>query len=425
MAQQRASSDTPATHPDGAPVASVPRGLVVTAAFAWRIAIIGVVVLAIFTALAKLTTIVLPLVIALLICAPLERTVTRLQRKGISRGLGSGLVVLTFIAVILGLFTIAGGTIVAGFDDLKEQALAGFDTFLNWLTTGPLHVDPAQIDEWVNTATTWLQQNWAKVANGALSVTGTIGTMFAGIAIALLALFFFLRDGRSMWLWLIQTFTGRNAPQVDNAGRNAWITLRRYTQTSAFVAFVDALGIGIAAWLLGIPLVFPIAIMVFLFSFIPLFGATISGVIAVAVALVDGGWTTALIMLGAVILVQQVEGSILYPWLFGKAVSIHPMAVLVSVSAGTLLAGLFGAVVAVPLVAFAYAFAVGLRKEFVLAEPPPISGQLPQLAERTRAVLHLPSRKRVSMKEPAGEAEALTTEMPVAGDKPSKRKPRS
>src|SRR5690606_12803908 len=129
-----------------------------------------------------------------------------------------------------------------------------------------------------------------------------------------------------------------------------------------------ALGIGIAAWLLGIPLVFPIAIMVFLFSFIPLFGATISGVIAVAVALVDGGWTTALIMLGAVILVQQVEGSILYPWLFGKAVSIHPMAVLVSVSAGTLLAGLFGAVVAVPLVAFAYAFAVGLRKEFVLAE---------------------------------------------------------
>ena len=425
MARKDLGGDVASTHADGAPVGSVPQGLVITAAYAWRIAIIGVVVFAIFTALATLTTIVLPLAIAVLICAPLERSVTRLQRRGVSRGLGAGIVLLTFVTVILGLVTVAGGTIVAGFDDLKREALAGFDKFLDWLTTGPLQLDQAQIDNWVNTATAWLQNNWAGIANGALSVTGTIGTMLAGIAIALLALFFFLRDGRSMWLWTIQTFTGRNAPQVDNAGRNAWITLRRYTQTSAFVAFVDALGIAIAAWLLGIPLVFPIFIMVFLFSFIPLFGATISGVIAVAVALVDGGWTTALIMVGAVILVQQIEGSILYPWLFGKAVSIHPMVVLISVATGTLVAGLFGAVVAVPLVAFGYAFAVGLRKEYVVAEPVPISGQLPQLAARTKAALHLPSRKRVVMQDQPSEPDALTAEMPVASPKSRSRKPRA
>jgi predicted PurR-regulated permease PerM len=425
MAIRGSTTQEPTYGADGARHGAVPYGLVITAAFAWRIAIIGLVLLSLFTALATLTTIVLPLLIAILICAPLERLVTRLQRRGVPRGAGAGIVLFGFVTIILGLFAIAGSTIVAGFDELKQEALAGFDKFLGWLTTGPLQLDQAQIDNWVATATTWLQENWAGVANGALSVTGTIGTMFAGIAIGLLALFFFMRDGRSMWLWAAKTLTGRNAPQVDNAGRNAWITLRRYTMTSAFVAFVDAVGIGLAAWLLGIPLVLPIMIMVFLFSFIPLFGATISGAIAVAVALVDGGWVTALIMLGAVIVVQQIEGSILYPWLFGKAVSIHPMVVLVSVSTGTLVAGLFGAVIAVPLVAFGYAFAVGLRKEYVVEEPPPISGQFPQLAARTRAALHLPSRKRAAAQDPGLEADAMTAEMPVADESGTKRKKRT
>jgi len=390
MAKTASGADIPpAVGADGAPAGSVPRGLVITAAWAWRLIAIGVVVLALLKLLGMLTTIVLPLVIAMLIAAPLEPLVTRLHRARVPRGLGAALVLLALVCAILGLIAIAGTTVVAGFDNLREQAVAGFHTFLDWLTNGPLNIAQEQIDGWVAEATKWLQANWVGVANGAMSITGTIGSFFAGFVVMLLALYFFLRDGRSMWLWFARTFTGRNAPQVDIAGRNAWVTLRRYTQTSAFVAFVDATGIGLAAWILGIPLAFPIAIMVFLFSFIPMFGATISGAIAVLVALVDGGWVTALVMVAAVVLVQQLEGSILYPWLFGKAADVHPMVILVSVSAGTLLAGLFGAVIAVPLVAFGMAFITGLKKEFEVPEPPSITIPLPRLKikERTRTLL--------------------------------------
>lgn len=389
MARSNPDADvTQVAGADGAPAGTVPRGLIIAAAYAWRLIVVGVVLMGLATLFNTLTTIVLPLIIAILIAAPLERLVTRLHRLHVPRGLGAGLVLLGLILVVLGLVAIAGTTVVAGFSDLRDQAVVGFNTFLDWLTNGPLNIAQEQIDGWVAEATKWLQANWVGVANGAVSVTGHIGSFFASIVIMLLALYFFLRDGRTMWLWFARTFTGRNAAQVDNAGRNAWITLRRYTQTSAFVALVDAVGIGIAAWLLGLPLAFTIGIMVFLFSFIPMFGATISGAVAVLVALVDGGWVTALIMLAAVVLVQQIEGSILYPWLFGKAMDLHPIVILVAVSSGTLLAGLFGAVVAVPLVAFAIAFVQGLKKEYEVKEPPSITAQLPRLhlRERTRSL---------------------------------------
>jgi predicted PurR-regulated permease PerM len=383
---------------DAAPAGSVPWPLVITAAYAWRFIAIGVLVAFGFLVFARLAPVLLPLIIAVLIAAPLERLVTRMARHRVPRGLGSAIVILTLFFVVVGLIAIAGTAIVAGFDELRTAALEGLDTFIQWLITGPLHVAEERLTNLTGQATEWLEQNWMGVANGALSVTGTIGQVLAGMLIALIGLFFVLRDGRGMWLGFVNGIGGNNASRIDSAGRNSWIMLRRYTQTSAFVAFVDAVGIGLAAWILGIPLAFPIAITVFLFSFIPMFGAAISGAVAVAVALVDGGWTTALIMLGCVLLVQQLEGSILYPLLFGKAASIHPMIILVSVSAGTLLAGFLGAVIAVPIVAATIAFVQGLRKEFVVEEPPTISQQLPGLRTRARSVLH--RRERTVPDEP-------------------------
>lgn len=378
---------------DGAPAGSVPWPLVITAAYAWRFIAIGVLVAVGVALFARLAPVLLPLVIAVLIAAPLERLVTRMARHRVPRGLGAAIVILSLTLIVVGLVTIAGTAIVAGFDELRTAVLEGVDTFIQWLISGPLHINEDRLTDLTGQGTTWLEQNWAGVANGALSVTGTIGQVLAGMLIALIGLFFVLRDGRSMWLTFVTAVGGGNASRIDSAGRNSWLTLRRYTQTSAFVAFVDAVGIGLAAWILGIPLAFPIAITVFLFSFIPMFGAAISGAIAVAVALVDGGWVTALIMLGCVLLVQQLEGSLLYPWIFGKAASIHPMVILVSVSAGTLVAGFVGAVVAVPLVAFVIAFVQGLRKEFVVEEPPTISQQLPQIRSRAQAALHRRSRE--------------------------------
>jgi len=346
---------------DAAPAGSVPYGLVVTAAWSWRIIVIGVVGFVLLSIFATLSPILMPLIIALIIAAPLEHLVTRMEKHRIPRGAGAAIVMLTLVVLVLGLLAAAGGTIAAGFDDLRQEAVEGFEKFLDWLTTGPFHVDQSQIDEWQQKAQDFLTKNWLGVANGALSVTSTIGSVFAGAVIALLGLFFFLKDGRLMWLWSVQHTTGDNAERVDNAGQSAWGVLGGYARTSATVALIDATGIALGAWILGLPLVIPIAILVFLFSFVPMFGAAISGAIAVLVALVDGGWVKALIMLGVVVVVQQVEGTILYPLLFGKTASVHPMVILLSVSAGTLLAGFLGAVIAVPFVSFVTTFISKLR----------------------------------------------------------------
>jgi len=230
-----------------------------------------------------------------------------------------------------------------------------------------------------------------------LDVTNTIAALVAGMVLALISLYFFMKDGAQMWQGFVRVVPERARASVDKAGRAGWMSLRRYTQTSVFVAFIDAVGIGIGAWILGVPLALPIAIAVFLFSFVPMFGASISGAIAVLVALVDGGWKSALIMLLIVLFVQQTEGNILYPWLFGKAASVHPMAILLAVSSGTLLAGLAGAVIAVPILAFTVAFSRGLHKEFVLTREldRPLTGQIPIIAGKSMEALRR-ARTRVA-----------------------------
>src|SRR6187399_1373428 len=183
---------------DAAPGGSVPWPLVITAAYAWRIIVIGIVLAGIGVALARLTPIVLPLVIAVLIAAPLERLVTRMARHRVPRGLGAAIVILALNAIVWGLIVIAGSTVVAGFDELRQAALEGFHQLLTWLTTGPLNIEAARLDDITGQLSTLLEQNWQGVASGAITVTGTIGSVLAGALISLVALFFFLRDGREM-----------------------------------------------------------------------------------------------------------------------------------------------------------------------------------------------------------------------------------
>ncbi|MDN4477613.1 AI-2E family transporter [Demequina lignilytica] len=366
---------------------NVPVWLRVSAAWGWRLIVVGIVLLVLFQGFTTLSSVVLPLGIALLIAAPLEQMVSRLQKWGVPRTGGALLAILTLVVVVLGLGVAAGSSIVAGFGDLRDAALAGFDQFLDWLVNGPIHMSREQIDQVIANATSTLQDNAWGVASGAASVTGTLGSLFAGSIVALFALFFFMKDGRRLWLWFVGLLPRGRSEKVDRAGMTAWLTLRRYTETSVFVAFIDALGIGLGAWILGIPLALPIAIFVFLLSFIPLFGATISGAIAVLVALVDGGPVKALIMVGIVLLVQQLEGNILYPWLFGKAASLHPLAILLTVATGTLLLGLVGAVIAVPIVSFAYAFARALRSEYEVDDPGDGTGEITVLGEQPKDAL--------------------------------------
>ncbi|WP_062525463.1 AI-2E family transporter [Demequina rhizosphaerae] len=363
---------------------NVPVWLRVSAAWSWRLIVVGIVIYVFFTGFTTLASVVLPIIIALLIAAPLEQLVGRLEKWGVPRTAGAALAILALITVVLGLSFAAGSSIVAGFDDLQQAAVKGFNQFLDWLVDGPIHLSRQQIDDGLNNVTQTVQDNAWGVATGAFSVTGTIGSLFAGSIVALFSLFFFMKDGRKLWLWFVNLQPTRRGERMDRAGMSAWLTLRRYTETSVFVAFIDAVGIGLGAWILGLPLALPIAIFVFLLSFIPLFGATISGAIAVAVALVDGGATKALIMLAIVLAVQQIEGNVLYPWLFGKAASLHPLVILLSVATGTLLLGLVGAVIAVPIVSFFYAFARSLHSQ-MSEEEPPDTGQI--LTEHPREAI--------------------------------------
>ncbi len=367
----------------------VPEPLRVAAAWAWRLIVVGVVLIAIGNVLALLSPVVLPLAIALLIAAPLERFVSLLHRLKVPRTLGAAVTVLLLVVAVVGLATAVGTSVVSGFDSLKTSAGRGFDTVVNWLVDGPLHVSSDQINGSVDQILSTVRDHAWGLASSAVSVTSTVGTLAAGSVLALISLFFFLRDGSQMWEFFVGLAPRRMRKSMDRAGRAGWTTLGRYTQTSAFVAFVDAVGIGVGAWVLGVPLALPIGIMVFLFSFIPMFGAGISGAVAVLVGLVDGGWVTALLMLGVVLVVQQTEGNVLYPWLFGKAASVHPMAILLAVSAGTLLAGLAGAVIAVPILAFSVAFGRGLHAEFILNRDGErtFTGQIPILAGKSMDAL--------------------------------------
>lgn len=340
----------------------VPVALRVAGAWSWRLIVVGVVGMAIFTLLGTLSAIAVPVAVALILAAPFYPFVSALRRVGIPRGLGALIVVVGIFVVVLGLITAAGSQVVVGFDSLRNKFVAGLDTVIEWLAEGPLEVSAEQLQGYLDRFWDTVQGNADQLVSGALSITSTVGLVTAGIVIAAISLFFFLKDGRAMWQWSVRLLPAGATERVDLAGRAGAKMLDEYTRAQVLVALIDALGIGIGAWILvGFQLAVPLTIAVFLLSFIPMIGAALSTVLSVLVVLVDGGWVEALIMLGIALTVQWVEGNILYPWLFGRAVELHPLAILLSVAVGSLIAGIAGTLLAVPIVGFIYRFITVLR----------------------------------------------------------------
>jgi predicted PurR-regulated permease PerM len=201
------------------------------------------------------------------------------------------------------------------------------------------------------------------LTSGAVGAATTAGHVLTGLLLALFATFFFLKDGPRIWSWVVRLFPADARNRADGAGRRAWLTLISYVRATLAVAFVDAVGIGLGAAILGVPLALPLAVIVFLGSFVPIIGATLSGLVAVLVALVAKGPLTALILLGVVLLVQQLEGHVLQPLLLGRAIKVHPLAVVFGIATGVLLAGIVGALIAVPIVAVINTVASYLSRE--------------------------------------------------------------
>ncbi len=340
----------------------VPVPLQVAGAWAWRLLAVGVVSIALFTVLARLSALVVPIAIAVLIAAPLGSFVGWLARHGVSRGWAAAIALLSLIAFVLGLIAVASTTVIGGLDKLKQQASDGLHTLIHWLSSGPLHLSADQIQSYLDKAGQTLRDNSSGILARAMSVGSTVGLLTAGAILALFCLFFFLRDGRQIWLGMVQAFPPRARAQVDYAGVAAWETLALYSRTSLFVALVSATGIGLGAWILGLSLWVPIFIVVFLTSFIPLLGATFSGVVAVLVAVVEGGWVKAVIMVGIVLVVHLLVGNVLYPLLFGKAAAVHPIVILLAIGVGGIVGGALGALLGVPILMATRAFVEGLRR---------------------------------------------------------------
>ncbi|MFC0533579.1 AI-2E family transporter [Phytohabitans kaempferiae] len=347
----------PATSPDVHPSTAsrddgeVPRGLRIAAAWAWRLIVLGVLGWALLKIIGVVHIVVIPLVIALLLSALLAPAVSWLLRLGFPRSLATAVVLIGGLAAVAGTLTLVITEFIDGLPQLTESATQGIRQIQEWLQTGPLQLSDRQIDSYVDTAEKWLDDNTESLTSGAVSTATTLFELLTGMFLVLFSTFFFLRDGGRIWRFLVRILPLRARWQVDDAGRASWLTLVAYVRATVLVAFIDAVGIGVAVWILGVPFPLPLAALVFLGAFIPIVGATLSGAVAVLIALVDSGWVSALILLGAVIAVQQVEGHVLQPLIMGRAVAIHPLAVIVAIAAGVVLAGIVGALVAVPLVA--------------------------------------------------------------------------
>ncbi|MCM3662413.1 AI-2E family transporter [Georgenia satyanarayanai] len=297
-------------------------------------------------------TVVVAFVVAILLAVLLDPVSAWLRKRmRVPRTLAAMVTLLGTLAVVVGLLTMAGRSVIAGFTDLADQATQGFGELLSWLSDGPLGIDEAQLQAWLDEGMATLESNSSALVSGALAATTSVTQVAAGAVISLFCLFFFLREGRRIWQWFVRLAPARTRERVNEAGIRGWITLGGYARTQILVALVDAIGIGVGAAILGLPLVLPLAVLVFLGSFIPIVGALVTGSVAVLVALVDQDPKTAVIMLLVVLLVQQIEGNVLQPWLMGNAVSLHPVAVLLAVTAGTGVAGILGALLAVPVAA--------------------------------------------------------------------------
>lgn len=323
----------------------------IAAAWSWRILLIIAGVGVVGWLLSHVTTVFIPVLLAALLAGLLSPAVRWLRSKHFPSALAAITVELGLIVVVLGLLVLAGQQMIAGFAQLSDSAVAGFQQLIGMLEDSPLNISTDNINQWLSDIGATLQRNSDAILSGAMTFGSTATNIVTGTIIMLFVLLFFLMDGENIWLFLAKLFPRRSRPAVNGAGRKGWISLAQYVRIQVFVAFVDAVGIGLGAFLLGVPLALPIGVLVFLASFIPIVGAVLTGVVAVLVALVAIGPGTALAMLGVVLFVQQVESNVLQPLVMGKAVALHPVAVFLAVAAGSVLFGIAGALFAVPLMA--------------------------------------------------------------------------
>lgn len=343
---------------------AIPRGLRTAAGWSWRVLIIAALVAVVAFALAEISEVSIPVAVALMLTAALWPLANFLSRHRVPRGLASGLCLLALIVVIGGIFTLVGAQIASQWPVLSEQSVASFKQVMQWLDKGPLHIGSDQIDAYIAQAEAWAKGSQSRIASWAAAAGSGVGRFLTGLIMALFATFFFIYQGGSIARSVSVLIPTGSRPRILDAARSGWVALVGYVRAAVIVAFVDGLGAGIGAAIIGSGVAVAIGALTFVLAFIPIAGALIAGVISVAVVLVTLGFVKAVIMLLIFVGVMELESHILQPFLLGKAVSIHPLAILLGIAIGSVLAGIVGALFTIPLVAFGVAFAKALAHRY-------------------------------------------------------------
>lgn len=332
---------------------TVPRTLAVATAWSWRLLVVGAAVVVVGYIASELRLVVLPVFLALVFTALLRPIAERLRRRGAPPFLAALTSVLVALTAVSGILAWIVPAFIGELDDLADDLVVGVEDAGDWLVEGPPGVPRDQLEDWVDQAVEEFRGSTEEIVAGAISGAQFAIEVLVVLGIALVLTFFFLKDGNRIWDWIVRVFARDHHADVREMGSRSWTTLAGYLQGMTIVALADSIFIGLALVILNVPGALALAVLVFFGAYIPIAGAVVTGALAVLVALVAEGLVTALIVLAAVVIVQQAESNLLHPYVVGRAVAVHPVAILLGVTAGAVLGGVIGAFVAVPIVAVA------------------------------------------------------------------------
>ncbi|WP_457028367.1 AI-2E family transporter [Kitasatospora sp. P5_F3] len=344
------------------PAEAVPWSLRVAAESTWRLLLLAAALYLLFEVVDMLRLVAFAVLAALLISALLEPTVSWLRRRGVPRSVAAAGTFLSGVAGIglVGWFVI--WQVTTNLHSVTDQVQEGVERIRDWLVTGPLHLTEQQITDFAKQISTAIGTNSEQITSAGFTGVTIAVEVLTGVVLTAFTTFFLLYDGAKIWGWAIGMLPRQSRYAMAGAGPKAWATLTAYVRGTVCVAFIDALCIGIGIQLLGVQLALPLAVIVFLGAFVPLVGALVTGTIAVLIALVTQGPFTALMVMVVLVAVQQIEGHLLQPLILGRAVRVHPLAVVLGVAAGTIVGGIGGAIVSVPLIAVTNTVVVHLRR---------------------------------------------------------------
>ena len=332
----------------------VPHPLRVAAALSWRVLVVVTAIALMAVVLATLRLIFLPTIVALLLATALVPPTRWLRARGVPSAAATAGVLVAAVLMLAGVISAVATLAVvdfAEFEGLRASVDEGVDRVKQWLVESPLGLSEAEVDARFEQAREQVRSSADRLAGGAFSGALIVVEMIAGGALTLVLLFYFVHDGRGMWRWVVRLFPEALEPDVEAIGERGWRTLTGYLRGTIAVAAFDAVAIAIVLVILNVPFAVPLTLLIFFGAFIPVVGAFLTGFVAVMVALASEGAVTALIVLGAIVLVQQLEGNVLAPLLLGRSVRLHPVVVVLAVTAGGTIWGIPGAFVAVPITA--------------------------------------------------------------------------